>query len=70
MNAVELRDKSTEELEQTLLELSRDRFSLRMERSTGQLSQPHLLRENKKDIARVKTVLRQKANETSETESA
>ena len=70
MNASELRDKSTEELEQTLLELSRDRISLRMERSTGQLSQPHLLRENKKDIARVKTVLRQKANETSETESA
>ena len=70
MNAAELRDKSTEELEQTLLELSRDRFSLRMERSTGQLSQPHLLRENKKDIARVKTVLRQKANEKSETESA
>ena len=32
MNASELRDKSTEELEQTLLELSRDRFSLRMER--------------------------------------
>lgn len=70
MNASELKEKSVEELEQTLLELSRDRFSLRMERSTGQLSQPHLLRENKRDIARVKTVLRQKANETNETESA
>ncbi len=69
MNAAELKEKTVEELEQTLLELSRDRFSLRMERSTGQLSQPHLLRENKKDIARVKTVLRQKANEMSGTES-
>ena len=70
MNAAELKEKTVEELEQTLLELSRDRFSLRMERSTGQLSQPHLLRENKKDIARVKAVLRQKANEMSGTESA
>jgi large subunit ribosomal protein L29 len=60
MNTSELQEQSVEELQTTLLTLTKERFSLRMQRSTGQLTQPHLLREAKRDIARVKTVLNAK----------
>lgn len=61
MKASELREKSSEELQQQLLDLLRDQFNLRMQKTTGQLSQTHLLTQVRKDIARVKTVLNQKA---------
>ncbi len=63
MKASELREKSSEELQQQLLDLLRDQFNLRMQKSTGQLNQTHLLTQARKDIARVKTVLNQKAGE-------
>ena len=44
-----------------LLELREDQFKLRMQKATGQLGQTHLLKQNQRDIARVKTVLREKA---------
>ena len=61
MKAAELRNKSVEELQATLLELRQQQFKLTMQKSTGQLGQTHLLGENKKDIARVKSVLTEKA---------
>jgi large subunit ribosomal protein L29 len=61
MKASDLREKSSEELQQQLLDLLRDQFNLRMQKSTGQLNQTHLLTQVRKDIARVKTVLNQKA---------
>lgn len=61
MKTAELRNKSVEELQATLLELRQEQFKLTMKKSTGQLGQTHLLGENKKDIARVKTVLTEKA---------
>ncbi|KGE02934.1 50S ribosomal protein L29 [Pseudohaliea rubra] len=61
MDAKALKDKSTEELGKQLLELREDQFKLRMQKSTGQLGQTHLLKQNQRDIARVKTVLREKA---------
>jgi large subunit ribosomal protein L29 len=61
MNANELRDKSAEDLDKKLLTLREEQFKLRMQKATGQLGQTHLLRENQRDIARVKTVLSQKA---------
>ena len=61
MNASELRDKSPEDLSKQLLTLREEQFKLRMQKATGQLAQTHLLRENQRDIARVKTVLSQKA---------
>ncbi len=61
MNTVELREKSVEELNNTLLELLREQFNLRMQNSTGQLAQTHLLKNVRRDIARVKTILNQKA---------
>lgn len=61
MNAKDLRDKSVDELNNTLLELLRDQFKYRMQKATGQLTQTHLLKQVRKDIARVKTVLTEKA---------
>ncbi|RCU43256.1 MULTISPECIES: 50S ribosomal protein L29 [Corallincola] len=61
MNASELREKSVEELNAEMLNLLREQFNLRMQKSTGQLSQTHLLKNVRRDIARVKTVLKQKA---------
>ncbi|MDP2561971.1 50S ribosomal protein L29 [Psychrobium sp. 1_MG-2023] len=61
MNTVELREKSVEELNTALLELLREQFNLRMQNSTGQLAQTHLLKNVRRDIARVKTILNQKA---------
>ena len=60
MKATELRDKSTEELQQSLVALLKDQFSYRMQQSTGQLTQSHLLKAVAKDIARVRTVLTEK----------
>lgn len=61
MNAKDLREKSVDELNNTLLELLRDQFKYRMQKATGQLTQTHLLKQVRKDVARVKTVLTQKA---------
>ena len=63
MKASELREKSTDELNQDLLGLLKEQFNLRLRKSTGQLNQSHLLRQNKRDIARIKTVMTQKAGE-------
>ena len=61
MKASELRDKSVDELNSELLSLLEAQFKLRTQKSTGQLAQTHLLKATKKDIARVKTVLNEKA---------
>ena len=61
MNTAELRDKSADELNQELLSLLKDQFNLRMQKSSGQLAQAHLLGNVRRDIARVKTVLNEKA---------
>lgn len=61
MNASELRAKSADELKQELLALLREQFNLRMQRATGQLAKPHLFNQVRRSIARVKTVLGEKA---------
>jgi len=61
MKASELREKSVEELNSELLAQLKEQFKLRMKASTGQLTQTHLLSQARKDIARIKTALRQKA---------
>ncbi len=63
MKATELREKSVEDLNKDLLVLREEQFKLRMQKSTGQLGQSHLLKQNQRDIARVKTVLTEKAGE-------
>ncbi|MEW7976117.1 MAG: 50S ribosomal protein L29 [Candidatus Sedimenticola endophacoides] len=57
MKASELREKSPSELEESLLELRKEQFNLRMQQSTGQLARPSEVNRVRKEIARVKTVL-------------
>ena len=57
MKIDELRKKNQVELQQTLDELAKERFSLRIKRGSGLNPKPHLFRENKISIARVKTVI-------------
>ena len=62
MKAQELRDKSADELNGELLRLRKEEFSLRMQFASGQLGQTHLMQEMRRDIARVKTVMKEKAD--------
>jgi len=61
MKANELKEKSIEELNVELLSLLREQFNYRMQASTGQLAQTHLLRIVRRNIARVKTIITEKA---------
>lgn len=61
MNAKDLQDKTVEQLREELLEQVQNQFKLRMQAATGQLTQTHLLKQTRRDIARIKTVLNQKA---------
>jgi large subunit ribosomal protein L29 len=61
MKANDLRDKSVEELNKELLELTREKFNLRMQKGTGQLARPHQVKAARRNIARVKTILNEKA---------
>jgi len=64
MKASELREKSVEELQAQLQDLYKDQFNNRMQNATGQLGQVHLLKEVKRDIARIKTLITEKQAET------
>ena len=61
MKASELRDLTPGELQVRLEELRKEQFGFRMQKATGQLGQPHLAVAVRKDIARIKTVLAEKA---------
>ena len=61
MNASDLREKSADELNKELVELLREQFSLRMQNGTGQLSRPHQVKVVRRNIARIKTILNEKA---------
>lgn len=61
MNTSELRAKSVDELQENLLALLKDRFNYKMQKSTGQLTQTHLLKQVSREIAQVKTVINEKA---------
>ena len=60
MKAKELKNLSAQELNKKLDELKKDLFMLRMQHATNQLDNPLKLADVKKDIARIKTVLREK----------
>ncbi len=59
MKATEVRKMSAEELQQKLGELKKDLFMLRMQHATNQLDNPLKISDVKKDIARVKTIIRE-----------
>lgn len=60
MKARELRAKSDEELAKELGELSREAFNLRMQRGTGQLSRPSQMKTTRRNIARIKTIQKER----------
>lgn len=61
MTAKDLQGKSVEELQEELLTQQKQQFQLRMQHTTGQLGQTHLLKQTRRNIARIKSVLTDKA---------
>lgn len=61
MNLKEMRTKSPEDLNKELLELRKAQFGLRMQQATQQLTKTTEIGSVKRDIARVKTILNEKA---------
>ncbi len=59
MNINELKSKSQAELNEQLVTLLKNQFDLRMAKGNGQLTKVNVLKEVRRDIARVKTILRQ-----------
>ena len=57
MNIKEIRDMSKEELNKEVVSLKEELFNLRFQQATGQLENPARMREVKKTIARIKTVI-------------
>ncbi|MDP1570731.1 MAG: 50S ribosomal protein L29 [Vicinamibacterales bacterium] len=62
MKATELRELEAEELRIRERDLEDQVFRLRIQKSMGQLEAPRKVRDARKDLARVKTILREKAN--------
>lgn len=60
MKANEIREMTTQELDNKLLDLKAELFNLRFQLATGQLDNPMRIKVVRKDIARVKTVLRER----------
>lgn len=61
MKAVELRDKTPDELREELAKLKKEQFNLRFQQATGQMENTARFQTVRRDAARVKTVLNQKA---------
>ena len=59
MKATELREMAPAELEQALDELYQEQLNLRFQKSTGQLSDMTRIKEVRRDIARIRTVVRE-----------
>ena len=58
----ELRGKTAEELGSELVRLRKEQFNLRMQRASELLGQTHLITKTRRDIARIKTLIREKAS--------
>jgi large subunit ribosomal protein L29 len=61
MNASELREKTPDQLRDQLVQLKKEAFNLRFQQATGQLENTARMRVVKRDAARVKTILTEKA---------
>ena len=60
MKATEIRELSTAELATKLIELKKDLFNLRLQHATNRLDNPLKIADVKRDIARIKTIIREK----------
>ena len=70
MNATDLRKKNREELTEELLGLRREQFNLRMQQATGQLVRGDQYNKVRKNIARLKTILREQEIQQEKAEAA
>jgi len=61
MNAAELREKTPDQLREQLESLKKEGFNLRFQAATGQLENTSQMRQVRRDAARVKTILNEKA---------
>jgi len=66
MNAQELRDKTPDQLRDELANLKKEAFNLRFQQATGALENPARMRQVRRDVARVNTILGQKAQDAAE----
>ena len=62
MKASELRQKSKDELGAMLLDLSHERFNLKMQKGTGQLSKPDQVKKVRRNVARIQTIINEMAS--------
>ena len=60
MKIKDLRELSTKELESKIMETKKELFSLRMKQSTGTLDKPSRIKTLRKDVARMKTILKER----------
>lgn len=61
LKAEDIRAMSPDQMDETVLNLKKERFNLRFQRATGQLENTSRLREARRDIARIKTIAAQKS---------
>ena len=61
MKIQDVRGFTPDQLTDNLLQLKREQFNLRFQQATGQMDKSHRVNEVRKDIARIKTVMRQKS---------
>jgi len=61
MKIDEVRRFTSDQLTENLLQLKKEQFNLRFQSATGQMDKSHRVNEVRKDIARIKTVMRQKS---------
>ena len=66
MNIKEIRDKKDDELKKTLDEFKSELFDLRFEKATGSIDNPMRIRELRRSIARIYTVLKERESEKKE----
>jgi len=61
MKAQDLRTKSADELKDDLMQLKKEQFNLRFQQATGQLENTARMRQVRRDVARIKTVMAERA---------
>ena len=66
MSAADLRDKTPDQLREELITLKKEQFNLRFQAATGQLENPARMKTVRRDVARVKTILNEKAQAAAE----
>ena len=64
MKAAEVRAKSHDQINDELASLKKEQFNLRFQKATGQLEKTARVKQVRRDIARIKTIARQKAAES------